>query len=220
MKKALVIILALMFCLGSVSPALADETSDVPGIQKDGRTVKSGDDVELYDLVTFGRYPQSDRRSADQIEWIVIGITGNRMTLLSRYALDSKPFHEENAEVSWQWCSLNDWLNGTFRYTAFTDEELELLCAPVSLLSKEDAARLPEDIRICSSTAYAMTQGADARCFWWLSTYTGGWQVSDRGKQWTAHCACVVMDNGKIGDPGFQVNYTGKTVRPVIIVGF
>ena len=197
-----------------------DEGTRLIGLRKNGEVLTSTAGINLYDVVTFGNYPQSTKGAYAPIEWIVIGVSGNQMTLLARHALDSKPFHNENAGLSWQWCSLNDWLNGTFRSTAFADEERQLILAPLSLPTKEEAARLPESIRICTSTNYALSQGADARCYWWLSTYTGPWQVNDKGRQWTAHCACVVLDNGKIADPGFQVNYTGKTVRPVVIVGF
>lgn len=207
----------------SPAPAPVDPPSDEPlqtGLRKDGWELASVSEIRLYDVLTLGNYPQTAYGTYAPIEWIVIGVNGNRVTLLSRYALDSQPFHKENAGVNWQWCSLNDWLNGSFRNTAFADEERQLLAAPVTLPTKEEAARLSTDIRICTSTAYAVAQGADARCIWWTSTYSGPWQVNSGGTQRTAHCACVVMDTGSVGDPGFQVNYTGKTVRPLITITF
>ena len=88
-----------------------------------------------------------------------------------------------------------------------------------------EAKRLPANIRIAKSTAYAVAQGGDpSHCIWWLCSSSGEYQIRDNDWWWsdtrTANCASAVLDNGKIGEAGYQVNYGGKTVRPVIIIAF
>ena len=162
MKKALAIMLAFMLCLGAVGFVHADETADdFPDMEKDGQALTSTDGLTLYDVVTFGRYPQSMSGDPVPIEWLVTGISGNRIRLLSRYALDSQKYHNGNLSVSWQKSKLYDWLNSTFLEAAFTAEEQKWLYAPVSLPSVTEANELPLYLRICESTGYAISQGAD-----------------------------------------------------------
>ena len=224
MKKAFAIMLAFIFCLGALSVVRADETADdFPDIEKDGQQLTSTEGLTLYDVVTFGRYPQSMSGEPVPIEWIVTGISGNRVRLLSRYSLDSQKYHNGNLSVSWQKSKLYGWLNSTFLEAAFTAEEQKWLYAPVSLPSVAEANELPLYLRICESTGYAISQGADPnKCIWWLSSGSGEYQVRN-GEWWwsdtrTANCASAVLETGKIAKGGFQVNYSGKTVRPTIIL--
>ena len=226
MKKAVVIMLALMLLFGSVGFVRADEMpGDTSDIGKGEQELTSTDGLALYDIVTFGQYPQSAFGDMAPIEWIVTGISGNRVRLLSRYALDSRKYHNGNLSVSWQRSKLYEWLNSTFLETAFTAEEQQWLYAPVSLPSVAEANELPLYLRICESTGYAISQGADPnKCIWWLSSGSGEYQVKN-GEWWwsdtrTANCASVVLETGKIAKGGFQVNYSGKTVRPTIILSF
>ena len=224
MKKALAIMLAFMFCLGAVGFVHADEAADdFPDIEKDGKALTSTDGLALYDVITFGRYPQSMSGEPVPIEWVVTGISGNRVQLLSQYALDSQKYHNGNLSVSWQKSKLYGWLNSTFLEAAFTAEEQKWLYGPVSLPSVAEANQLPLYLRICESTGYAISQGADPnKCIWWLSSGSGEYQVRN-GEWWwsdtrTANCASAVLETGKVAKGGFQVNYSGKTVRPIIIL--
>ena len=50
--------------------------------------------------VTFGNYEQGDGQAP--IEWVVLDRQEDRALLLSKYALDAKPFHEvEDRNVTW-----------------------------------------------------------------------------------------------------------------------
>ena len=53
--------------------------------------------------------------------------------LISEYALDCKPYDENG--VTWETCSLRQWLNSVFLDTAFTEEEKEMI--QVSQLKNE-----------------------------------------------------------------------------------
>ena len=77
------------------------------------------------DVVLFGSYEQNNIRSdgAEPIEWIVLDVKSDRILLLSQYALDSERYHYRKESVSWDTCSVRDWLNTTFYEEAFTCSE-------------------------------------------------------------------------------------------------
>ncbi len=228
MKKALTLVLALLLCFGSVSSAMALSSPVASGVKKGGTTLTSADGLRLYDVVTFGSYPTGTYGDYSDIEWLVVGINGSKVKLLSRYALDSRKYHDKNATITWQGSSLYSWLNNTFKATAFTADEQNLLVTPVSLLSVSEAEDLPVSIRACQSTPYAIAQGAAPnRCIWWLSSFSGEYEIFNGYYWWeygwyydtrAANCSSAVIETGEIYYSGFQVNYSGKTVRPTVVV--
>ena len=108
MKKLLAILLAGMMVLLSVSLAAAEET----------------DGVHARDIVIFGHYPQTAGRT-DQtpIEWIVLEVKDGKALVISKYGLDAVPYNSEETDVTWEACSLRNWLNSDFLNAAFTPEE-------------------------------------------------------------------------------------------------
>ena len=82
------------------------------------------------EIVLFGTYEQDgDKRNGrEPIEWIVLENDGSKLTLMSRYALDCREYNDTLAEVTWETCSLREWLNNDFYSAAFTSEEQALLC--------------------------------------------------------------------------------------------
>lgn len=187
-------------------------------IYKNGSPVSSASSLSLYDVVTFGSYPQSSFGGDSAIEWYVISKDGSRVKLMSRYALDSKQYHTSNSTVSWQGSSLYNWLNRDFKEKAFNSEEQRMIQSSITLLSRSEANSLPNEYRICTSTSYAVSCGGDQnRCIWWLSDFSGTVYFSDGT---AGNCASAVMETGEIGYDGFQVNFSHKYVRPVIVVNF
>lgn len=76
------------------------------------------------DTVCFGRYPQTEAGTDETpIEWIVLEVKDGKALLISNYALDAMPYNTKNTDVTWETCSLRDWLNGEFLNTAFSPEE-------------------------------------------------------------------------------------------------
>ncbi len=150
--------------------------------------------------VIFGTYPQREGgKDATPIEWQVLEYDAQqgRSLLISRYALDCRPYHQEDTAVTWEESSLRAWLNGDFLRQAFTEEEsLAILETPVDnsaaqgyrpwktdggsdtldrifLLSFAESWKYfkADEARACSPTAYAAERGAYTgygRCWWWL----------------------------------------------------
>ena len=77
------------------------------------------------DIITFGSYEQDNVSSngKEPIEWIVLSNDGEKMLLLSKYALDCKQYNTEDTEITWENCTLRNWLNGSFYNTAFSEKE-------------------------------------------------------------------------------------------------
>lgn len=76
-------------------------------------------------IVTFGRYEQdgNEANGPEEIEWIVLDVKDGKCLLISRYALDTVPYHTEDINITWEKCFLRSWLNSEFLQTAFSDSE-------------------------------------------------------------------------------------------------
>lgn len=89
-----------------------------------------------YDIVTFGSYYQEDTNqdgvidTQDEklpIKWRVlsqkVGEDSTTYRLISEDILDFQPFHDTKETVTWEDCSLRQWLNQDFYQTAFNAME-------------------------------------------------------------------------------------------------
>ena len=154
-------------------------------------TSRNRPSVSVNDILTFGRYEQDGIRGngAEDIEWLVLDVQGNKALLLSRYALDAQPYNSAYGKTTWEACTLRSWLNSTFFDAAFTAEEKASILVTevdngasqnnsewhtkgcnntedmVFLLSYNDTDRYfdDRDARICTPTNYAVSMGADTR---------------------------------------------------------
>ncbi|EOS46213.1 hypothetical protein C810_02312 [Lachnospiraceae bacterium A2] len=74
--------------------------------------------IEIGEHMNFGNYQGAE------IEWRVLDVKDGNVLLLSEYGLDVKPYHDSaSSDISWEACSLRQWLNGEFYESSFTDEE-------------------------------------------------------------------------------------------------
>lgn len=199
-------------------PPTQEPTSPV---RKDGKQVFSADALSPFDVVTFGRYPQSSLGDEAPIEWYVVQVDGNKAQLISQYCLDSLQFHRKNEEISFRNSSLFQWLNAEFKNRAFSAEERTMLAREILLPDKAEVFRLlPETYRRATGTDYAVANGyEDLKNIWWCgefsrTTYTyDAWDVTEH------NCAFAVIGDGSdVWD--FQVDFRGKGVRPMIVIQF
>lgn len=81
------------------------------------------------DIISFGTYEQDNIVSNGQepIEWIVLYNNGSELYVLSKNALDCKPYNEERTDVTWETCTLRRWLNEDFFYIAFNNTEQSVI---------------------------------------------------------------------------------------------
>ena len=147
--------------------------------------------------VFFGSYEQDNdtANGKEDIEWIVLAKEGNKVLVISKYALDCQRYNSTWTDVTWETCSLRKWLNGTFLNAAFSSvEQNSIISSTVSadnnpsystspgnsttdkvfLLSFTEANKYfsSDSARQCQGTAYCYAQGAykgsNGNCWWWL----------------------------------------------------
>ena len=170
--------------------------------------------------VLFGSYEQDNDLSNGQeaIEWTVLSNDGEKVLLLSRYALALMPYHYKRTDITWAACTLRKWLNGTFLKTAFSAEEQARIIKTsltadknpdygtgagsgtrdmVFLLSAAEAALYPDggSAAACTLTAAAVN-GLSVEtelCSWWLRTPGRGQSLAAYvGAEGIATAGCAV----------------------------
>ena len=190
--------------------------------------------AKVGDTINFGAYEQDDDISNGKeiIEWIVLAKQNNRLFVISRYAIDARPYNAEQKEATWETCSLRQWLNTEFLDSAFSDSEKAMIAAvtvsaeknpeyitspgkstqdKVLLLSIAEAERYftSNDARACEPTAYAESNGAspagNGNCWWRLRT--PGDSQSCTGE---VHCTGVILNTGS------DVSFAGVAIRPAM----
>lgn len=153
--------------------------------------------ASIGSYITFGKYEQNNDFSngPEDIEWLVLDKQEDRMLVISRYGLDCQPYNSEFKEVvTWETCTLRNWLNSTFYEAAFILEEKSAILSSivtadanpkydtpagndttdkVFLLSVDEAFRYFDDYasRVCQGTPYSKAQGVylqEGNCIWWL----------------------------------------------------
>lgn len=189
--------------------------------------------LSVGDLIRFGSYEQDNDldNGKEAIEWQVLAVEENRVLVISKYALDVKPFNYEYRRVTWETSYLRNWLNGEFMNNAFSPtERAQILTVinknpdnPVSrikggkdtkdqifLLSIDEADKYlnTDATRQCQSTEYAKANGD------FINEYNGEswWWLRSRGS--TSKTASLVLYSGYINTVGFGVNNNFGDVRP------
>lgn len=190
--------------------------------------------AQVGDYVFFGSYEQDNNISngKEDIEWLVLDKQDDRVLVVSKYALDCKPYNEEYEDVTWETCTLRGWLNDEFINAAFTEEEKATIPTVtvtadanpdystdpgndtedrVFLLSINEANEYfsSDDERACQPTDYAVANGVweseFGNCWWWLRS-PGNYQYNAAG----------VYYGGGVDEGGDYVHCAYGAVRPAL----
>ena len=116
--------------------------------------IASGEDnieVNVGDLFSLGRvtfYVEED------IVWRIIAIKGDKALVISDAVKMDAPFSEDG-EVTWEDSYVRQWLNNEFYYTAFTEDERELILdseiTTINSQNDQDETLLTDDYLFCLS---------------------------------------------------------------------
>lgn len=189
--------------------------------------------AKVGDYVFFGSYEQDNDtlNGKEDIEWLVLDVGIEKALLISKYALDCKPYNTTYTSVTWETCSLRKWLNDEFVYSAFSESERAMISTvtvsadknpnystdtgnatkdKVFLLSISEANECfsSDDARKCKCTAYAEANGAyvyNNYCWWWL-----------RSPGYDQTYAANVYDYGYVDVDGNDVDDDYNAVRPAL----
>ena len=189
-------------------------------------------------LIKYGKYEQDNDSSngIEDIEWIILAKDDNKMLVISDKAIDCKPYNTSSANITWETCSLRNWLNNDFINSAFSATEKTMISSvkvsadknpdydtdagndtedKVFLLSIEEANRYfkYDSERQCVSTEYAKANGAytyeidgASNCFWWLRSQGG----------YSNKSTSVVNSDGTVSKYGNAVDDNRDCVRPAM----
>ena len=154
--------------------------------------------VKVGDIITFGNYWQGKDKSAGKqpVEWQVLDVKDGKALVISKYGLINHKYNKEWTCVTWEICTLRQWLNDTFIKDIFSAEEMKaVMLSDVSadknpryntnqgndtkdklfLLSIKEVERYFDDSikeRLCKPTEYAISNRAykysSGYCWWWL----------------------------------------------------
>ena len=191
--------------------------------------------AEVGSTIQFGKYEQDNVKSngKEPVEWIVLEKNGNALLVISKNALDCKPFNEINTDKTWEFSTLRTWLNNSFLQAAFSNSELNHIASTnvraeknpeydtaagrdtqdqVFLLSISEAEKnfLSDYERMCTCTDYAKAQGAytgiNGQCWWWLRSPGCDSSIA----------AYVSSFDGSVNYKGISVNYDSLCIRPAM----
>lgn len=133
-KEQLSIILCFMLVfslLGTVLPANPAKEARAAGYGLSNPRV-DGKGKTTWDCIYFGNYWQedtngdgkADRSDAKQpIKWRVLSVDGDDAFLLADKNLDCQRYNIVDTDVTWETCSLRQWLNSDFFENAFDSSE-------------------------------------------------------------------------------------------------
>ncbi len=70
--------------------------------------------VSIGDTVTFGK---------ENREWIVLDKEDEKALLLTKESVGERAYHVEWTDITWEDCTLREWLNEEFYHDSFTEAE-------------------------------------------------------------------------------------------------
>ena len=190
--------------------------------------------AQVGDYIIFGTYEQDSNSSngKEDIEWLVLAREGDRLLVISKYALDYQKYNTTITGVTWASCSLRTWLNGTFINNAFSSDEQAMIRSTTVTADKNPSYSTSpgndtndklfllsitevnkyfstDSARQCQGTAYCYAQGAykasNGNCWWWLRS-PGNY----------SYYAALVLHGGSVYNRGDYVNYGAIAVRPAL----
>ena len=188
-------------------------------------------EAEIGSYVFFGSYEQDNDTSngKEDIEWIVLAKEGNRALVISKYALDCKQYHPSMSDITWETCSLREWLNGPFLNTFRVEERNSIIDTTVTAdknpsystspgndatdkvfllsIAEVDKYFSSDEARKCTPTDYADAQGV------WTSRSdsTGG-----RAVCWWLRSPGSLSDHAAVVHGSGSVNISGRAVFNVL----
>ena len=191
--------------------------------------------------VTFGTYPQTkDGADNTPIEWIVLKRDDDKALIISKYVLDTVQYNTEYTGVTWETCSLRNWLNRDFYERAFSAEEkMSIMNKKVTadknpeydafvgrdtadnvfLLSITEVNKYFKDneSRMCAPTGYAAKKGADTKSNYKVDGQACCWWWL-RSPGYDGDYAADVRNDGSVSDRGDGVHGRHNGVRPCMWV--
>lgn len=173
--------------------------------------------VEVGSTYFFGSYEQDGNKDKgkEPIAWQILAKEDNKILIVSKYGLDYKEYSDERENITWENCTLRDWLNSTFMDSAFSKDEksqVQVTTVKSDRNPKYDTnpGNNTEDkiflLSIQEAEKYFACEADRSIGEWWWLRSPGG----------TSYYAASVSNDGSIYYVGNNVNYHDNEVRPAL----
>ena len=194
------------------------------GKKTDYSEAKLGDTIKLGNL------------DEQRIEWLVLDVQNDKALVISKYALVSHQYDPQGSLVTWENCSLRQWLNNDFLNSLFSESEQSMIITTtipadefdfflsqppnptqdkLFLLNIDEVEKYfsDDDSRQCSPTKYATKHGVTLDttgqyCSWLLRTPIH--------KSYNDTYVVYVKVTGKINTAGVTSVAYGYGIRPAM----
>ena len=197
-----------------LTPVESKPSETTEDIAKDTVSVIDYSDAEIGDIITFGSFNEPT-------EWIVMDRDGDKLFILSKYALTSMAYNDESEAVTWENSTIRLWLNTTYINQCFSvDERSVILTTNVVNNDNEESGvdagndtvdrvflpSIDEMKKYFSSNAERMTTFTDGTTAWcWLRS-------PGKAENYVAdNC-----NDGNVHMTGGEVNRTDGGLRPAM----
>ncbi|MBQ1554061.1 MAG: hypothetical protein IIZ68_01250, partial [Clostridia bacterium] len=193
--------------------------------------------VRVGDRRSFVQYPQGANGEVQPLVWRVLAVENGRALLITEKLIDCVKYHTKRTDVTWETCTLRQWMNRDFIHKAFSSSEQTQIATvtnqnpnnpeygtkggkvtkdKVFALSIDEAKKYfrDDDDRMAAPTGYAKKQGCYVSVKYSLSTgeKTGWWWLRSPGNYGVS--AAGVLVDGSIDQHGSYVNFIKVAVRP------
>ena len=195
--------------------------------------------AKVGDIVYFGTYEQDNDTSngKENIEWLVLAKKDNKILVISDKALDCQPYNTSDDYVTWEKCTLREWLNNDFINAAFSDDEKAMIPTvtvsadsnlkyntnpgnttkdKVFLLSIVEAEKYftSDEARMCIPTEYVISNVSTSDEYTKDGKATCWWRLRSPGA--LQYYAAEVDFDGDVDEFGIDVDYDIGGVRPAL----
>lgn len=222
----------------------ADATTDIETEVQADETfapIELNDSIKKGDRnVLFGNYPQGENEEVEPLAWRVLDTKEGKALLLTEKLIDRVAYNDHEKNVTWEKCTLREWLNSEFIGRAFNDDERarilettnynfdnpkygteggEVTVDRVFILSIDEANKYfdKKEDRMAIPTRYALTRGGyESTALEIKGTRTGWWFLRSPGGSRSA--AAAIETDGAIYLIGSNVDNFSAIVRPAIWV--
>ena len=230
-------------CTPSNSSYVSSSSSSVSS-DEDESTIIIGKDINESDLdgldvtdngnyftFSFGEYMQGSSGEIQPIEWRVLAVNDRKVLVISEKLLDYVPYTRECKKITWENCTLRQWMNNTFLCNAFSKEQQKKIATVTNdnsnysssgrnggnstqdkifaLSIREANTYFPSNSdRIAYVTNYVYSRGnahKDYSSWWWL-----------RSPGSENNYATDVRSNGHTDIDGYDVDCLSVAVRPAM----
>lgn len=76
--------------------------------------------ADVGDIIKFGNYNGND-------EWEILAKEDNKVLVISKYAICKRPYNDEYTYVTWENCTLRNWLNSEYLNSTFDTADQSLI---------------------------------------------------------------------------------------------